>query len=314
MKHSLKRILVFMLVCCMVCAAAGCTQQQTDPGSTTGKVEEVPGYVAQSNPSGELGKTLETAQLLGLSYEDLFTINAPTVDINGAQGGCIVGDYGYQAFYRRDGGSDQANNHCMILKYDLKTGEVVKQSEILQLNHINDITYNPKINCLIVVHNAPFANLLSYVDPDTLERIDTFPIDEFIYSIAYNASKDQYVVGLSGGQTFKILDKDFKAVTDAMSPSDLSSGFTTQGVSCDDDYIYFVLYNPNTIMVYSWSGEFVSKIDIDLDIEDWEVENLTVADGQIYFTGARLGQQTAHIYKVTGLTAKASENADTAEE
>lgn len=301
MKQRIIRLfMVSALMTCVILTAAGCKKEEADSDQLTVS----PDYVAEENASGELGKTLKTSELFDVQYKELFSMKAPTVDISGAQGGCIVGDYGYQAFYRQDGGSNQANNHCMILKYDLKTGEVIKQSEILQLNHINDITYNSKLNCLVVVHNAPFANLLSYVNPDTLERIDTFTIDEFIYSIAYDAKREQYVVGLSGGQTFKILDENFKAVTDAFTPSDLSKGFTTQGASCDDDYIYFVLYNPNTIMVYDWDGQFVSKLDIDLNVEDWEVENLTVSNGDIYFMGARLGLQTAHVYKVTGLTPK----------
>lgn len=301
MKQKLIRVfMVSALMICLLLTATGCGKEETNTKRPTVSAD----YVAEENPSGELGKTLASSQLLSVSCEELFSMKAPTVDINGAQGGCIVGDYGYQAFYRQDGGSNQANNHCMILKYDMKTGEVIRQSEILQLNHVNDITYNSKLDCLLVVHNAPFANLLSYIDPDTLEWIDTFTIDEFIYSIAYNAKKEQYVIGLSGGQSFKILDENFQAVTDAFTPSDLSKGFTTQGVSCDDDYIYFALYNPNTIMVYDWDGNFVSKLDIDLNVEDWEVENLTVDHGEIHFMGARLGQQTAHIYKVTGLTPK----------
>lgn len=312
MKNKVIRFLgMSALICSMALTTAGCTDQPSTKEPDTSKLEETPNYVAETNLSGALGKTLKSSQLLSAEYEELYSIKAPTVDINGAQGGCIVGDYGYQAFYRKDGGSNQANNHCMILKYDVKTGEVLKQSEILQLNHINDITYNSKYDCLVVVHNAPFANCLSYVDPETLELIDTFTIDEFIYCISYNAQKEQYVVGLSGGQTFKILDENFKEVSEAFSPSELSSGFTTQGCSSDDDYIYFVLYNPNTIMVYDWSGNFVSKVDIDLSIEDWEVENLTVSDGEIHFMAARLGKQTANVYKVTGLTPKATEEETT---
>lgn len=307
MKKRVVRFLgIFLLTICTAVTGTGCGEKEAEETISDKQITVSPDYVAEENPSGELGALMKTSELFEVAYEEQFSLKAPTVDINGAQGGCIVGDYGYQAFYRKDGGSDQANNHCIILKFDMKTGEVVKQSEILQLNHVNDITYNSKLNCLVVVHNAPFANLLSYIDLDTLERIDTFTIDEFIYSIAYDAKRAQYVVGLSGGQTFKILDENFQAVTDAFSPSDLSSGFTTQGASCDDDYIYFVLYNPNTIMVYDWEGNFVSKLDIDLNVEDWEVENLTVDHGTIYFMGARLGLQTAHIYKVTGLTEKAA--------
>lgn len=306
MKQKTIRVLgISALIFSMTFAMVGCRgNSEKEPSSKKPTVSA--DYKAEKNESDELKKTLEASELQSVSYEDLFSIKAPTVDINGAQGGCIVGDYGYQAFYRQDGGSNQANNHCMILKYDMKTGEVIKQSEILQLNHINDITYNSKLDCLVVVHNAPFANLLSYINPDTLERIDTFTIDEFVYSIAYNAMKDQYVVGLSGGQTFKILDENFKAITEAFTPSDLSKGYTTQGASCDDNFIYFALYNPNTIMVYDWDGNFVTKIDIDLNIEDWEVENLTVDNGEIHFMAARLGQQTAHIYKVTEITPKAT--------
>lgn len=300
---------VSALICSMVFAATGCKDNaKEDERSNIGVPSD---YVAEQNSSGKLGEILGTSEVMTASCEELYSIAAPTADIITVQGGCIVGDYGYQAFMRRDGGSDQANNHCMILKYDAKTGEVVKQSEILQLNHVNDITYNSRRDCLVVVHNAPFANLLTYINPDTLERIDTFAIDEFIYSIAYNAKRDQYVVGISGGQTFKLLDADFNALTEAFKPSDLTASYTTQGASCDDDYIYFVLADPNAIMVYDWDGNFVTKIDIDMPSSEWETENLTVSNGEICFTLARAAKQTANVFKVTGLTPKETETAET---
>lgn len=72
-------------------------------------------------------------------------------------------------------------------------------SEPLPLNHANDLTYNSKRGVFVAVHNNPYRKWVSLIDPETLTVIETVIMDVKIYSISYNETREQYVVGLSGG-------------------------------------------------------------------------------------------------------------------
>ena len=210
----------------------------------------------------------------------LYTVPRPSATIKTVQGGCLVGKYFYQAFLQKDTASDEQNNIVRIVKYDTEQKKVERESADLPLNHANDITYNSKLNALVVVHNNPNRTHISFVDSDTLEITETKVIEYKIYCIDYNATTDTYVIGLSGGQTFRIVDADFKAVGEVFQPTEQTKGYTTQGCACDDNYIYFVLYNKNVITVYNWQGEFVTLIT--LDIGAIEPENISIAGDTLY--------------------------------
>ncbi len=238
------------------------------------------------------------------------------------QGGCSDGTYFYQMVLTKQM-SDENKNECEIVKVDLKTGNVIKRSGVLSLNHANDVTYNSKLNCLVVCHNAPNRDTLSYVDMNTLTITKTFQIDYEIYCIDYNAAKDQYVVGLSGGQTFRMLDSDFKAVGKVYMPTDDTAQYTTQGVGSDDEFIYFALHNSKdnfVITVYDWNGNHVSTVTVTVQDRSTttesirhEIESISVVNGTMYLhcaersyirTSGSLKWIQSCVYKVTGLTAK----------
>ena len=169
----------------------------------------------------------------------------------------------------------EGSHMSYIYKYDVNTWELVARSEALPLDHSNDICYNPDTHELIVVHNAPNRNTISIIDPDTLTVKEKVKIKYQIFSMAYNQSRQQYVIGLSGGQNFALLDTDFKAVK---TYSVNSTGYTTQGVECDNDFIYFVQYNQNVIMIYDWAGKLVTRVDMTL--VGLEPENICLIEGE----------------------------------
>jgi len=228
----------------------------------------------------------------GLS-DYLYTISPPTNDINIPQGGCFDGTYFYQVFIKKDIASNEANNLVRIVKYNTETRTVVRTSDNLSLNHANDITYNPKINALLVVNNNPNRTTVTLVNPDTLTIIRTQTVPYKIYSMSYNEQRDMYVVGISGGQNFRFLDADFNPVGTLKIATTLTSGYVTQGASSDNNYIYFVLYDQNVITVYDWEGNFVSIID--LNVGDIEPENISVVNGEIFVACASGG---AEIYRI----------------
>ena len=238
---------------------------------------------------------LKQNQSISSTSEYKFTVSKINL-IKTSQGGGTDGKYFYQALIQKDTQSNEKNNIVRIVKTDLATGKVVKISEDLDLNHANDITYNSKIGKLVVAHNNPYRDRVSFVDPDTLEVTETRSIGMKIYCIAYNATYDRYVVGLSGGQTFTILDSDFKkTMTTPFSPTSLTTGYITQGMECDDQFIYFVLYKNNVITVYDWSGNFVSLVK--LDITGIEPENIFIYKDELYVgCGASAGTK---VYKIT---------------
>lgn len=213
-----------------------------------------------------------------------------------SQGGYTDGTYHYQLHIKKDTASNEENNIVRLVKYDIAAKTIVQISDPLPLNHANDLTYNPKRGVFLAVHNNPHREWVSIIDPETLTVIETVTIDFRIYSIAYNEARDQYVVGLSGGQTFRFLDADLKPVSDEVyQPTPQTTGYTTQGVACDDRFIYFVLYQKNVITVYDWEGRFVSLISLTMADEP---ENISVVDGQIYIgVGTGAGTDLYRIFR-----------------
>ncbi len=210
------------------------------------------------------------------------------------QGGWTDGTYYYQLFIKKDTASNEENNIVKLVKYNLETGEVVKTSEDLGLNHANDLTYNPRRNIFVAVHNNPHRKKLSIIDPETFEVVDTVTLDCKIFSLDYNETRDQYVIGVAGGQTFRVLNADFTYADDKIhQPTSLSKGYTTQGVACDDKYIYFVLYNQNCLTVYDWDGNFISYVRLNIS---GEPENLSVVGNEIYISSAH--GDGARIFKI----------------
>lgn len=196
------------------------------------------------------------------------------------QGGCTDGKYLYLCMVN-SGDTQKAYVH----KYDAKTYELVKVSKEIPTDHSNDATYNPNTNEIIICHNAPNRQKITVIDADTLEFKKTISISFKIFSIAYQPERDVYVIGISGGQDFTVLDSSLKVAKDYVKSGDRftanSTGYTTQGVECDEDYIYFVQYNTNVIMVYDWSGNYINRFDLDIPANT-EPENISIVGDKFY--------------------------------
>ena len=244
-----------------------------------------------------LQEVISSSADLRADVEYLFTVPYPDDLHKNPQGGFMdrEGKYYYQVFLNRDNTTNEAGNQDIIIKYDVQTHKIVGRSGELSLNHANDITWFPEKNALIVVHNNPNRGRISFVDPDTLQVVDSTDIGMNIYCMDYSEKLDRFVIGVSGGQNFRFLKNDFK-MTDRnlRMATSLTAGYTTQGCSADDNYIYFVLYNENVITVYDWSGNFVSLIHF--DVGTIEPENISVVNDEIYVTCNKNG---AAVYRIT---------------
>ena len=165
----------------------------------------------------------------------------------------------------------------IICKYDPETGALLGKSEEMPIDHANDITYNEKKDVLVITHNAPNRQLISYVNPHTLEYLGTHDIGYEIYCMSYNEKRDQYIVGLSGGMDFAKTDGEFGKITDYAS---VDTKYVTQGMATDDDFIYFVLHRLPCITKYDWDGNFVEYIPLDRKSD--EPENIMFLGDKLY--------------------------------
>ena len=248
------------------------------------------------NGAAKRAEVLRSADTLTSVCKKVVTIPAPDEKCITPQGGYFDGKYYYQLFLEQDSASNEQNNVDRIVKVDAKSGKVVKISGPLPLNHGNDITYHPGLQRLLVVHNNPNRTLVSSVDPETLELDTTYTMPCMIYCMDYSPAHDRFVAGNSGGQNFCYLTSEFQYADARLDrhATKRTAGYTTQGCACDENFVYFVLYNENVITVYDWDSHLVTVIE--LTVGDIEPENISVVDGEIYVTCVQDG---ATVYRVT---------------
>ena len=205
------------------------------------------------------------------------------------QGGATDGKYLYVII--NDGGKTNAKS--VIAKIEISTMKVVARKAGVLVDHGNDIVYKKNENELFIVHNAPNRETVSVYDADTLEfkRKITLPLK--IYCMSYDESLDCYWVGVSGGDTFAKLDANFKLVKRYDSQH---HPYVTQGMDCDDTYLYFVRYKTNCIIVYDKEGGYIGEYPIAFD---GEPENISHVGDVFYVVGSNPSWTGGLIYKVT---------------
>lgn len=235
------------------------------------------------------------------------------------QGACTDGTYGY-FFMEYQGGSGNYSNSethdTVIVKVDMSTGNMVAHSEPLKLGHSNDGCYNPRTNQLIVAYNGNNKSLIKFIDPQTLTVTGEKNLPVNIFSIAYNNYTGQYVVGLSGGRNFAVLDADFNVLAryDAgkQGPEEifsytLGTDLLTQGIDCDSQYVYFVLSGQKSgqsvwtdyLLAFDYNGNHqFTKVLPGLTLE---IENIFHIGTDIYVT-CNGGNAPCYKISVSGLT------------
>ncbi len=239
----------------------------------------------------------ETLTAKGYQY---MAFSLPSSEVKSTQGGCFDGKYYYQGYILHDGG-DESKNKVIIVKYDFERKVRVAQSEILSLNHCNDITYNAELNLLAVANHGPNKKTVTFIDPETLTVAYTKQISIAIYAIDYNYERNRYVTGISNSRDLRRWDADFKydLSEKKIVANKASDNLTTQGICSDENFIYCVFWDgknrnsakfQNLITVYDWYGNFVGVIKI--DVGKIEPENIFVRNGSIYVTCHSAGSKT----------------------
>lgn len=182
----------------------------------------------------------------------------PTNGSYGAlQGGGTDGTYAYYAMINK------SNNEAYIYKYEIATWTLVKRSESLKLFHANDITYDAKNKRLVIsacTANDGYLGVLT-VDPETLELIDYFKIGTAFRALDYLPWNNTYIIGTD--YFFTVMDENFNKIgfIDCK-----SKNYTTQGLCCDEKYIYDVRYvkgsSTHYIVVQDYDGNYYGEIPL----------------------------------------------------
>ncbi len=172
---------------------------------------------------------------------------------------------------------EAADEGAVITKSRLSDGGFVARSEILRLGHGNDMTYDSKNHRLVCAHGHSEGKILTIVDPDTLEFIEDINIEAGSGAITYNAKRDIYAIS-QGGKSLHFLTSEFELI-ESLTRTD-SFGYTAQGMGSDDNYIYFPMSSTdNILVVYDWEGNFVTKIQIPVNMES---ESMFWVNGKYY--------------------------------
>ncbi len=211
------------------------------------------------------------------------------------QGGCTDGEYLYMAMIN-PGHSSGQQELAYIHKIDLETMETVKISKAIPSDHSNDLTYIPETNELYVNHCYEYGKRCTIVDADTLEMKGTREFPDNHNSISYSVEKDVFVIATR--TMFRVIDrKTFRVPAGFQQKyNPVPVEYTSQGSCVDEDYIYFVFFRDNCIMVYDWSGEFVTSVEI--DIGSPEPENLSIVGDTIYIGCNEGGGGTLYMGKI----------------
>lgn len=252
-----------------------------------------------------------------------------TSNIINSQGGCTDGTYFYQAVINKNpakkiNGSqityDENKNEVIIQKYKISDNgawTLVGTSGKLALNHANDITYNRKLNKLVVCHANGAMQRVSLIDVSSenpaeweITESKTVYISIQVCSINYNEERNMYVIG-DGYMQFCFLDENFQEVTkDVYAPAEGTEFYTSQGASSDAGYVYFVLFcssktsnagfSSHAITVYGWDGEHVTTIEIpSTELPTYvEPESISIWENKIYIGCADQAHSQTDVYEV----------------
>lgn len=214
------------------------------------------------------------------------------------EGGCTDGRYIYQTLIDPDAEKNDLPTPGRLVKIDVATMRTVMTSDVLYVDHANDVTYNSKTKELIISNNIPNYTRLTFVDPETLTVKGSKDITSSVYSVVYVGSGDFYYAGIS--KTFNVveMDADFN-VKDSFGMNEAQNvdGIVRQTLETDGKYIYSVFYKPNSIYKYSVDGEFIGKCT--LPIAENEAENIFFIGDSIYVSYNILGAANGgEIYKL----------------
>lgn len=201
------------------------------------------------------------------------------------QGTASDGTYVYFAMRNRD------DSGAVISKYRLDDGSFVAKSDVLDLGHANDMTYDFAKNRLVVAHGQSEGKILTIVYPETLEFVEDIKITHGSGAITYCVERGLFAIS-QGGKTLHIMDGDLKHIVSySRTPA---SGYTAQGMGSDENYVFFPMSgsSDNILEVYDWDGNYVTRITVETVKES---ESLFYINGEYYVSFNSSGSELCRL-------------------
>lgn len=209
-------------------------------------------------------------------YDELKVSNGKVLrdDTTGAftpQGACSDGRYIYRALVQDNNASTK------LQKIDMYSGQILLEKENTSYTHANDMTYCSKDGYIYIAH-ANVTSICSRVNPNTLEEVNRFDIGGDTWGISYNAHDDVFVVGVTGSTYLSVYSYDWKFIY-RLKMSNNYATMVKQGIWCNQFYIFCGVDNRygtvngneygSRVMVYTWTGDFIKSIHLDIDEIEW---------------------------------------------
>ena len=199
------------------------------------------------------------SKTVGVTMSQLSVLDRYT-DPNGKlykvpQGSCTDGTYLYQAM-----NNDINTGYLTVIqKIDPQTGQVLATSSPFSAGLSNGMTYNTVTGQIVLAHNTPETQKISFIDPDTLTPTSSHTLSFHFYTIAYDAVRNGYWLGLSGTYDLTFISAD---LTEATTYSGYNTGYTKQANDCDGQYVYMLQSAVNAVVIYRTNGILVGVVEL----------------------------------------------------
>jgi hypothetical protein len=238
----------------------------------------------------DLAKALRQGKPLCADFNVLF--NYPKKDgFTAAQGSATDGVHAYVVMMDSSGEREVGR----IVKIDMRTWEVVQESETMVLDHANDMTYDPATKQLIVTNM--YDNLISIIDAETLTLVEQKKLPYGTYGAGYIDGSEKYAfLGYGSVGGLVITDKDFNVVRST--PLDSVTDYVGQGMDADAKYAYVPLspksgIDHNIIQIYDiTSGDFLGNAIVKTTMES---ESMFHVGNDIYMHFNNAGSKIAKL-------------------
>lgn len=225
----------------------------------------------------DFDQAIADGKSIGAHITEVFSY--PTKDnFNSSQGAATDGKYVYIAVKRKDGDYETDR----IIKIDAKTWEVVKESDELDLDHANDMTYDTARGELAVVNMKD--GYISFVDTETLKITKSVYHSFYTSAIEYIEENGQYL--LRAGNGFIYTDKDLIQLSyhEVNGYPEDHDRYTGQGMYADTNYLYIprsptAAQSNNIIIVCDSIGNYLTTVTLATKMES---ETIFVLDGEFY--------------------------------
>ena len=210
----------------------------------------------------DIRAAIAEGKTIGADFEILFHYHG-NGGFSTAQGVATDGTYAYVVM-KKSSGSKETDR---IVKINMATWEIVKESEELPLDHGNDMTYDPMRNRLVVVNML--NGILTTVDPEALTIVEEVALTFGTWGAGYIDGTEQFALLADYGLT--ITDAAFNVIRTA--PLAGAEGYTGQGMDADAQFAYVPLSpnagkSTNIIQIYDLStGEYLGIITVGTKME-----------------------------------------------